>query len=89
MSLFVCIDCPLTGTDLGEWNSEHSFFKNVLLVHKSHKGFKKGIIEKKTTIESIATNFMNKNYHRMLHVVIHSCKGSAKCCRLRGALDGL
>ena len=89
MSLYVCYNCPLTGTDLGEWNSEHSFFKNILLVHKSHKGFKKGIIEKKKTQASIATDFVNKNFHRMLHVVIHSCKGPTKCCLLRGALDGL
>ena len=87
MSLYVCINCPLTRTDLGEWDSEHTFFKNVLLVHKSHKGFKKGIIKHRETIEDIATDFMNKNYHRMLHVLIHSCKGSTKSCLLRGALD--
>lgn len=89
MSLFVCIDCPLTGTDLGEWNSEHTLFKNILQVHKSHKGFKEGILEKKTTIEDIATKFMNDNFHKMLHVVIHSCKGPTKSCLLRGALDGI
>ena len=87
MSLYVCINCPLTRTDLGEWNSEHSFFKNVLLVHKHHKGFKKGIIESRKTIEEIATNYMIKNYHKILHDVIHSCKGPTKSCLLRGALD--
>ena len=83
MSLYVCINCPLTGTDLGEWNSEHSFFKNVLQVHKHHGGFKKGIIKHRKTIEDIATNYMIKNYHRMLHVVIHSCKDPTKNCLLR------
>jgi len=87
MSLYVCINCPLTGTDLGEWDSEDTFFKNILLVHKSHKGFKKGIIEKKKTQENIAIDFMNKNYHRMLHIVINSFKGPTKSCLLRGVLD--
>ena len=83
-----CENCPLTGTDLGEWDSNHPFFKNILQVHKSHKGFKQGIIEKKKTIECLATEFMNKNYHKILHIVIHSCKGSTKSYLIRGALDG-
>ena len=87
MSLYVCINCSLTGTDLGEWDSEHPYFKNILKVHKSHKGFKKGIIPIRKIVENYASEFLNKNYHRMLHVVIHSCKGPTKSCLLRGALD--
>lgn len=89
MSLFVCINCPLTGTDLGEWDSEHSLFKNVLQVHKSHKGFKKGTIPIKKTVEDLATEYMVKNYDRMLHIVINSCKGKTKSCLTRGALDAI
>lgn len=87
MSLYVCINCPLTRTDLGEWDSEHSFFKNILQVHKYHEGFKKGIIKHRETIEDITSNFMIKNYHRMLHIVINSFKGQTKNCLLRGVLD--
>jgi hypothetical protein len=87
MSLFVCIKCPLTGYDIGEWDSEHSLFKNILKIHKLHKGFKQGIIPVRKTIEDAAIEFMNKNYHRMLHVLIHSYKGPTKSCLLRGALD--
>lgn len=84
-----CENCPLTGTDLGEWDSEHEFFKNILQVHKSHKGFKEGKITPRKTIENDFTEYMNKNFHRMLHLVIHSCKGPTKSCLLRGALDGI
>ena len=82
-----CKNCPLTGTDIGEWDSEHPFFKNVLLVHKHHEGFKKGIITQRKIIEDILTDYMIKNYDRMLHVVIHSCKGLTKSRLLRGVFD--
>ena len=82
-----CETCPFTGTDLGEWESDHVLFKNILQVHKSHKGFQKGIIRKKKTVEDLATEYMNRNFHRMLHVVINSYKGPTKSCLLRGALD--
>lgn len=87
MSLYVCIKCPLTGTDLGEWDSEHILFKNILQVHKSHDGFGEGIIKLRRTVVYEATEYMDKNYHRMLHVLIHSCKGPTKCCLRRGAID--
>jgi hypothetical protein len=76
----------LTGTDLGEWDSTHPDYKNILQVHKSHDGFGEGVIEKKVTLENIATDFMNKNFHKMFHVVINSYKTSTQCCLLKERL---
>lgn len=87
MSLHVCINCPITGTDLGEWDSEHPFFKNILQVHKHHDGFQKGTIKINNAVEDTATEFLDENYHKMLHIVIQSCKGPTKSCFLRGTLD--
>lgn len=87
MSLYVCIDCPLTGTDLGEWDSEKPFFANVFQVHKSHPGFKKGTFERERTQENIENDLAKKDFFRMLHRVIYSYKGPTKCCLLGGALD--
>ncbi len=89
MTSCCCKNCPLTGTDLGEWDSTHPDYKNILQVHKSHDGFGEGVIEKKVTLENIATDFMNKNFHKMFHVVVHSCKGPTKCCLLKGVLDAI
>jgi hypothetical protein len=87
LSSWYCKNCPLSNSDLGEWDSSHPLFKNILQVHKTHDGFRKGIITQRKTIESELTEYMNKNYHRMLHVVINSCKGPKKSRLLRGALD--
>lgn len=77
----------MSDSDLGEWDSNHTLFKNILQVHKTHDGFRKGTIKPIKTIEDSFTEFMNKNVNRMLHVLIHSCKGPTKNCLLRGALD--
>jgi hypothetical protein len=86
MTLFVCLNCPLTGTDLGEWNSDHPYFKNILQVHESHKGFQEDLTEKKKIQKQKETDLINNDFFRMLHLVIYSYKGSTKCCLLKERL---
>jgi len=87
MSLYVCIDCPLTGTNLGEWNSEKSLFENVFQVHKFHPGFKKGTFENERIQENIEKELAKKDFFKMLHRVIYSYKGPTKCYLLGDARD--
>ncbi len=86
MTLFVCLNCPLTGTDLGEWDSENSYFKNILQVHESHKEFQEDLTEKKKIQKQKETDLINNDFFRMLHLVIYSYKGSTKCCLLKARL---
>ena len=86
MTLFVCLNCPLTGTDLGEWNSDHPYFKNILKVHESHKGFQEDLTEKKKIQKQKETDLINNDFFRMLHLVIYSYKGPTKCCLLKERL---
>ena len=86
MTNWGCENCPLTGTDLGEWDSENDYFKNILQVHKYHKGFKEGIIERKRIQKKKESDLINIDFHKMLHIVIYSYKGPTKCCLLKERL---
>ncbi len=90
MTLFVCLKCPLTGTDLGEWDSTLSLFPQIYHTHKEHKGFQQGelILRGKanwgnTQIEKEFTNHFNQNIDRWLHELIADLKDSAKICLIK------
>jgi len=74
-----CKNCPLTNDDCGSWNSKHEFFKNILTVHKHHRGFQKGEPEpKKLSIEILFSD--NFDFHQSLHRLISYDKGTTKSC---------
>jgi hypothetical protein len=75
-----CKDCPLTGTDLGEWDSSSDFFRNVVIVHKNHRGFQQGVIQKKVSeLEQHTTALLESIFHSL----IQNCKGCTKVMQIK------
>ena len=90
MTLYFCDKlCKISRGGAGSWD-DHENFSNIRLAHKNCSGFQIGTRKLKgkenwghTEIENEFTNYMIKNYDELLHIVIHSYKGSKKSSLIR------
>ncbi len=81
MTLHYCKNCSLTNDDCGPWNDKHDLFKNILSIHKTHKGFQKGEPkQKRPSIEIEFTAYFDLTFHQLLHRLISNEKGITKSC---------